>query len=494
MTRPLLFNAFLMNTPSHIQHGQWRHPDAGQVEYQGLDLWLDLARTLERGLFDAMFFADVSGLYGPADGSYVDNVHEGLQIPSNDPTVLLGALAAVTEHIGLATTSNVMQNPPFNFARQISTLDHLSKGRIAWNIVTSTQENAARNFGLPGLVEHDARYDWADEYVDVVYKLWEGSWDEGALLKDRDGGRFADPARIHKIHHVGERYRVEGPHLPAPSPQRTPLLFQAGGSPRGIAFAARHAEAVFIATPNPDVARQHIDGAREQAVANGRHGDDIRFFQGMSFVIGSTEAEAQAKHRDLLDYASDTGYATHASIGILPDGTRLPADTPLKDIPNNGGRGHIEWLRAATPGREPVLGDLARNRMIGQSLVGTPEQIADRLTEWQRAGADGINVVNWRLPESYTDFIDHLLPTLQERGLAKTSYGEATTLRGRIFGHDRLPDRHPAARYRGAFGDQAAGAAGAGGAEASAGESGAGAGCAETSDPTRAPAFSGSTA
>jgi alkanesulfonate monooxygenase SsuD/methylene tetrahydromethanopterin reductase-like flavin-dependent oxidoreductase (luciferase family) len=185
MTRPLLFNAFLMNTPSHIQHGQWRHPDAHQVEFEGLDLWTDLARTLERGLFDAMFFADVSGLYGPADGVYTDNVHEGLQIPSNDPTVLLGALAAVTSRIGLATTSNVMQNHPFNFARQISTLDHLSKGRIAWNIVTSTQENAARNFGLPALVEHDARYEWAEEYVDVAYKLWEGSWEDDAVLVDR---------------------------------------------------------------------------------------------------------------------------------------------------------------------------------------------------------------------------------------------------------------------------------------------------------------------
>ncbi|SMY12318.1 LLM class flavin-dependent oxidoreductase [Brevibacterium jeotgali] len=455
MTRPLLFNAFLMNTPSHIQHGQWRHPDARQTEFEGLDLWIDLARTLERGLFDAMFFADVSGLYGPADGVYTDNVHEGLQIPSNDPTVLLGALAAVTERIGLATTSNVMQNHPFNFARQISTLDHLSKGRAAWNIVTSTQENAARNFGLPALVEHDARYEWAEEYVDVAYKLWEGSWDEDAVLVDREGGRYADPAKIHKIFHSGERYRVEGPHLPAPSPQRTPLLFQAGGSPRGIAFAARHAEAVFIAPPNPEVARDHIAKTRAQAVSAGRRADDIRFFPGMSFVIGSTEAEAKAKEAELLEYASDTGYTTHASLGIRPDGSRLPSDTPLSAIPNNGGRGHVEWLRAGL-GREPVLGDLARERMIGRTVVGTPDQIADSLETWRDAGVDGINVVNWRLPDSYEEFIDDLLPTLQERGLAKTEYGEATTLRGRIFGTDRLPERHPAAQYRGAFGEDAA--------------------------------------
>ncbi|WP_218614238.1 LLM class flavin-dependent oxidoreductase [Pseudonocardia sp. KRD291] len=452
MTVPLLFNAFLMNTPSHIQHGQWRHPDARQVEFDQLGLWTGLGRTLEEGLFDAMFFADVSGLYGPADGSYTDNVHEGLQIPSNDPTVLLGALAATTERIGLATTSNVMQNPPFNFARQISTLDHLTRGRVAWNIVTSTQENAARNFGLPGLVEHDERYEWAEEYVTVAYKLWEGSWEDDALLVDRDGSRYSDPSKIHKIRHEGPRYRVEGPHLPSPSPQRTPLLFQAGGSPRGIAFAARHAEAVFISTPSPEVARQHIERTRALAEAGGRRGDDIRFFQGMSIVAGRTEAEAQQRYDDLLEHASIIGYRTHASLGILPDGTRLPDDTPLRDIPNNGGRGHVDWLRAENPDREPVLADLARRRMIGQTVVGTPDSIAEQLGRWRDAGVDGINLVNYRLPSSYEEFIELVLPVLQERGLAKTCYGDAYTLRGRMFGHDRLPDRHPAARFRGAFG------------------------------------------
>ncbi|SFN20990.1 FMN-dependent oxidoreductase, nitrilotriacetate monooxygenase family [Pseudonocardia ammonioxydans] len=463
MTTPLLFNAFLMNTPSHMQHGQWRHPQARQTEFDTLDLWVELGRTLEAGLFDAMFFADVSGLYGPADGSYVDNVHEGLQIPSNDPTVLLGALAATTKRIGLATTSNVMQNPPFNFARQISTLDHLTRGRVAWNIVTSTQENAARNFGLPGLVEHDQRYEWAEEYVTVAYKLWEGSWEDDALLVDRDGGRYSDPARIHKIHHEGPRYRVEGPHLPSPSAQRTPLLFQAGGSPRGIAFAARHAEAVFISTPSPEVAAEHIARTRALAEAEGRRGDDIRFFQGLSIVPGRTDIEAQQRYDDLLAHASITGYRTHAALGIRPDGTRLPDDTPLRDIPNNGGRGHVDWLRAENPDREPVLADLAHRRMIGQSVVGTPDSIADELARWRDAGVDGINLVNHRLPSSYEEFIELVLPVLQDRGLAKTSYGDAHTLRGRLFGHDRLPDRHPAARFRGAFGDREQAVAGAGG-------------------------------
>jgi len=184
--RPLHFNAFVMNTNSHIQHGHWRRPDAEQVDFEDVDVWIDLARVLEEAKFDAMFFADVTGLYGDADADFEVYARHGLQIPSNDPTVLLGALAVSTQHIGLALTSNVVQNHPFNFARQVSTLDHISRGRIAWNIVTGMQDNGARNFGLSRLVDHTERYRWAEEYVDVAYKLWEGSWDDGALLKDKE--------------------------------------------------------------------------------------------------------------------------------------------------------------------------------------------------------------------------------------------------------------------------------------------------------------------
>jgi len=421
--KPLLWNAFLMNTASHIHHGQWRHPEARQSEFEDVRLWVDLARTLEEGVFDAMFFADVTGLYGPAGGQYVDNVHEGLQIPSNDPAVLLGALAVETSRIGLAYTSNVMQQHPFNFARQVSTLDHISRGRVAWNIVTSTQENAARNFGLPALVEHDARYDWADKYLEVVYQLWEGSWDGDS-------------------------------HLPVPSPQRTPYLFQAGGSPRGIRFAAQHAEAVFIAPPTPDVARQHVAEARAAAVAAGRHPDDVKFFPGLTFVVGENETDVARRLDTYQAWASAVGYLTHSGLGVLPDGTSLPPETLLKDIENNGGRGFVEWLRKAHPDREPTLADLAESRTRRGIVAGTPDQIADQLLAWQAAGIDGVNVINWRLPGTYVEHVERLLPTLQRRGLARREYAEGDTLRGRITGHDRLDERHPAAAYRGAFAPQ----------------------------------------
>ncbi len=448
----LHINAFVMNTVSHIQHGLWRHPEARQADFDDVTVWIDLVRTLEAGLFDAVFFADVVGLYGPVGGDYTVNAREGLQIPSHDPSVLISALAVNTEHLGLAFTSSVLQAHPFEFARRASTLDHISRGRIAWNIVTSTQENAARNFGLDRLTEHDARYDWAEEYLEVVFKLWEGSWDEGALVKDRARGILADASRIHKIHHVGPRYRVEGPHLPAPSPQRTPLLFQAGSSPAGRAFAARNAEAQFISAPTLDAAAALIAETRDLAERAGRRREDIKFFQGFAFVIGSTEEEARRREAELDAYVSVDGFLAHSNLGVSQDdGRPLPPETLLKDITTNGGRSHIEWLRQREPGREPTVGDLGR--LVARRhprLVGTPDQIADALALWQQAGIDGVNVINWTIPGSYREFNEHLLPVLQRRGLAKQEYAPGS-LRRKLFGRDRLDDRHPATRWRGAF-------------------------------------------
>ncbi len=448
----LIFNAFVMNTGSHIQHGLWRHPDARQADFADVRVWIDLAKTLEAGLFDAIFFADVVGLYGPLHGDYAVNVREGLQIPSNDPSVLLSALAVNTEHLGLALTSSVLQAHPFEFARRASTLDHISQGRLAWNVVTSTQENAARNFGHERLTDHDERYEWAEEYLDVVYKLWEGSWDDGALLKDRARGVFGDHTRIHKIHHVGKRYRVEGPHLPAPSPQRTPFLFQAGSSPAGRRFAARHAEGQFISAPHPAAAAELIAETRALAREFGRDGNDIKFLQGFVFVIGSTEEEARRQEAEFDAYVSVDGFLAHANVGVSQDtGRPYPPDTLLADIRTNGGRSHIEWLRKAMPGREPTVADLAG--LVSRRhprLVGTPETIADQLQQWQAAGIDGVNVINWTIPGSYEAINAHLLPVLQKRGLAKYEYRRGS-LRNKIFGHDRLPARHPGARYRGYF-------------------------------------------
>jgi long-chain alkane monooxygenase len=447
---PLLFSAFVMNTTSHIVQGTWRRPDAGQADFNSLRHWVELAQLLERGRFDTIFFADVIGLYGDYRGDYRKYVESGLQIPSNDPSVLLSALAHSTEHLGLAVTASILQEHPFNFARRMSTLDHLTGGRVAWNIVTSHLENSFRNFGYDTIVAHDDRYAWAEEYLDVVFKLWEGSWDEGALVQDRARGIHADFDKVHKIHHTGPRYRVEGPHLVAPSPQRTPLLFQAGSSAVGRQFAARNAEAVFIIGPNPRAAGELIADTRRRAVELGRHADDLTFFPGLTFVVGSTEEEARRKAADLDEWIDDDAHIAHLSGGLGIDFGHHDLDAPLGEIETETTRSILDLVRTSVTGREPVVRDLGRVLAGSNRIVGTPEQIADALEQWRDAGVDGINVVNATLPGSYQEFVDHVTPVLQERGLQKREYTPGT-LRRKLFGTDRLPERHRAAGYRGAF-------------------------------------------
>lgn len=219
MRRPLILNAFSMNTVSHIQQGLWVRDDTRQREYHHLAPWLELAELLERGGFDTLFLADVVGLYDTYGGGPDTALREALQVPVNDPALLIPAMATVTEHLGFAFTSSVLQTPPFTFA-QVSTLDHLTGGRVAWNIVTSPLTSAARNLGFADLPPHDARYDRADEYLEVVCKLWEGSWEDDAVVVDRDARVYADPSKVHPIdHHHGRFYDVAGPHLCEPSPQ-----------------------------------------------------------------------------------------------------------------------------------------------------------------------------------------------------------------------------------------------------------------------------------
>lgn len=451
MSKPLSFSAFVMNTPSHIVHGLWRDEKGNQINYNDVELWVKLAKRLEEGGFDAIFFADVIGLYGNYRGGWEFHAENGLQIPGNDPMVLMSALAVNTKHLGLAFTAAPLQEPPFNFARRVSTLDHISKGRIAWNMVTSSSENAFHNFGYDGLIPHDERYRWIDEYVDVLYKLWEGSWDEGALLQDRKSGIHADPSKIHKINHIGERYKVEGPHLVAPSPQRTPVLFQAGASDAGRDFAARHAEATFIVAPDPENAQKLIQKTRNLALQNGREANDIRFYQGLSFVIGETENEARQKAIELDKKINLDMMIAHMAGGMGLDLGNADLDTPLENIETEGIRSTYEWLKQSTPGRTPTVRDMALLRTRASRIVGTPESIADQLEIWSDAGIDGVNVINATIPGSYDEFIDHVLPVLRRRGLASEENGKPGTFRKKLFGSDRLTERHPAAKYRGAF-------------------------------------------
>lgn len=445
----LILNLFEMNCVSHITHGLWRLPDNNRERFNDIEYWTELARLLESGGFDAVFLADVVGTYDVFRGSADTSIRQGLQIPNNDPSLVVPAMAAVTRHLGFGITFSTTYEPPFAWARRLSTLDHLTKGRVGWNIVTSYLPNAARNFGLGGEVEHDTRFEIADEYLDVLYKLWEGSWDDDAIVADRENNVFADPAKIRPIDHDGKYFKVEGPHLPSPSRQRTPVLFTATASGAGTKFAGKHAEVVFTGGPNAAFLKQTMANIREAAVAAGRRKDDIRFITTAGVIVGRTEAEAAAKVAEFERLTSPDGYLAHASLTFDP--TAFPPDAKLKDVADaDGGIGR--W-RAFDPEQTigeflARFGDLSRHPLF---VAGPPEVCADAIEEWlDDVGIDGINLLQYHSYDTARDFIELVVPVLRERGRLRTAYAENESLRDRIFGvGDRLPDRHYAARYRG---------------------------------------------
>ncbi|MDQ4110934.1 MAG: LLM class flavin-dependent oxidoreductase [Actinomycetota bacterium] len=438
-----------MNTVSHMHPGQWARPGSRQLEFNSLDPWVDLAKLLERGKFDAIFLADVVGTHDIYRGSRDTSVQEGMQIPVNDPALIIPAMAYATENLGFAVTSSVIQEHPFTFARKISTLDHLTNGRIGWNVVTSFLESAARNLGFGTLPPHAERYARADEYVEVVYKLLEGSWEDDAVLRDVVSRKYADPSKVHEINHVGQFFQVVGPHLCEPSRQRMPVLFQAGSSAPGRDFGARHAEGAFIAARLPEAARVQIADMKERAATFGRRADDLIFYAAMSFIVGGTEEEAQRKAREIDEYASDEGYAAVMSGAMGVDLGAYPLDTPVGDMEQYSLQGVVKSMVDSIPDKSWTFGDVLRY-LHEQRIVGTPEQVADALQEWVDAGVHGINIRCHSLPGSLEDFVDGVTPVLQERGLQQREYASGT-LREKLFdgaAGPRLNDRHPAASRR----------------------------------------------
>ncbi|HLM90428.1 MAG TPA: LLM class flavin-dependent oxidoreductase [Streptosporangiaceae bacterium] len=463
MTQPLMtrrhepkrihLNLFEMNCVSHITHGMWVHPDNTRHRFNELAFWLELAQLLEHGTFDAMFLADVTGTYDTFRDGHETAVTEGMQIPSNDPLMVILAMAAVTARLGFAATFSTTYEPPFSFARRMSTLDHLTAGRVGWNVVTSYLPNAARNFGYSNEIEHDNRYERADEYLDVVYKLWEGSWEDDAVLADRQRRIYADPSKVHYINHAGRYYRVSGPHLCEPSPQRTPVIFQAGVSGAGRQFAGKHAEAIFIGGRSIDEVKFFIDDIRRIARAEGRDGADIKFFPGVNIIVGRDADEVAVKVRDYQRLRSVDGYLAHNRSRI--DWTRYNRAERVGAIAERGDPGSAGILDQYPPDRTvgeilDSLGALSRPF----SVAGTPDVVADRLGEWvDHAGVDGFNLIQHLTPGTARDVIELVIPELRRRGRYRNSYdddGAGTTLRERLFGpgQARLKPTHPGARYR----------------------------------------------
>jgi FMN-dependent oxidoreductase (nitrilotriacetate monooxygenase family) len=449
--KKLFLNLFEMACVSHITHGLWPLPGNNRHRFDEIEYWTELAEILEDGGFDGVFLADVIGAYDVFRGGPETAFREGLQSPNLDPLLVIPAMAAVTKHLGFGATFSTTYEPPFAFARRASTLDHLTKGRFGWNIVTSYLPNAARNFGLDDEIPHDRRYEIADEYLDVLYKLWEGSWDDDAVINDRERKIFTDPSRVRYIDHVGEQHRVVGPHIVHPSPQRTPVLFQATGSPAGTAFAGRHAEVVFTGGRTVEEFQANAATMRAAAVANGRRPDDIKFIVMAGVIVGRTEEEAEDKWRLYQQNASVDGALAHMSLPI--DLTAFPSEITISEAFARAGvvQERTSFLPPSiTVGQ--ALDFVHNGRKDRFHVVGTPKVVADAIERWlDEDGIDGINLRQYHSFGTAQDFAELVVPELRRRGRLFERGDRPLALRERLFGEGnaRLPDRHFAARYRG---------------------------------------------
>ena len=459
--KPVRFNAFAMNTVGHQSPGLWTHPRDESHRYTDPDYWIELARLLERGGFDSVFLADVLGVYDVHGGTPDAALRHAVQVPLNDPLALVPLMASVTRRLGFGVTVALTYEPPYSFARRMSTLDHLTRGRIGWNIVTGYLDSAARNLGQDGQRAHDERYDLADEYLDVVYKLWELSWADDAVRRDKSGRVYTDPSKVRAIHHRGPHYRVPGVHLCEPSPQRTPVLFQAGTSSRGRAFAGRHAECIFVSGPSKAVVKGYVDGLRESVVAAGRAPGDVLIYGQALIVTAPTAEQAQAKLEDLERHVD-----LEAALALLSgwtgvDFSRYPLDATIDYLDTQAGRTALASFSSADPTRRWTVGEAAAFIGLGGRgpvFVGDPAQVADQLLDWQAAtGLDGFNLAYALAHETFRDVVELVVPELRRRGRYPPEHGPgaddadatAPTLRARLFDRgDRLPANHAGRQVR----------------------------------------------
>ncbi|MDP7935172.1 LLM class flavin-dependent oxidoreductase, partial [Acinetobacter baumannii] len=402
--------------------------------------------------FDGIFIADVLGIYDVYHQSAEHALTGAVQVPVNDPLQIVPAMAAVTKHLGFGVTTSISFEHPYPFARRISTLDHLTKGRVGWNIVTSYLESGSKNLGLKTQVNHDNRYDIADEYLEVLYKLWEGSWEEGSVLRDRESGIFADHKKVHPIQHEGKYFTVPGIHICEPSPQRTPVLYQAGASSRGQKFASQNAECVFIAAPSKIATKKVVQGIRQKLVQEGRDPYSVKIYALLSIVTDETDAKAQAKFKEYQSYGSYDGALTLLSGWSGVDFSQYQPTDKVEYIQTNAIQSLLDSYVNADPERVWTIEEIANWNSLGGNgpvLVGSAETVSDALQQWvEDTDVDGFNLAYILAHQTFADVVEFIVPELQKRGVYQTSYAQGT-LREKLFGAGPyLPENHRGAKYR----------------------------------------------
>ncbi|WP_099021157.1 LLM class flavin-dependent oxidoreductase [Mycolicibacterium palauense] len=425
--------AFMQAGSTSVYSGSWRHP-ATEHGYLDTSYYAKIGRQLEEGCFDLMFFDDRLAMPGIYGNSVAEAVRYGARPVKLDLTAVLGVLAQATSRIGLGATYSTTYYLPFHVARTFATLDHLSKGRAAWNVVTSVNDSEAQNFGVQAHLGHDERYDRADEFLEVVAGLWDG-WEDDAILHDRAAGIYADPAKVHELNHAGQYFSARGPLTVPRTPQGRPVILQAGSSGRGRDFASRWADLIFTGDPGIDVARSHYSDQKERIAATGRDPGTVKICPMAYAVVG--ESEEQAKDREgmlLNELVHPMASLTLLSELMNYDFAQHDLDDPITDeliASVSGIRGLVQGLRQYL-GDKITLRDLAAHRatlLQGPRFVGTGTQVADQMAEWFESGAcDGFVLAASHMPGAFEDVVRMVVPELQRRGLFRTKY-EGATLR-----------------------------------------------------------------
>ncbi|KAI0140598.1 luciferase-like domain-containing protein [Pestalotiopsis sp. NC0098] len=459
VSKKLILNAFVESCSGHQSPGLWAHPDDKSWNFNDITHWVELAKLLEKGKFHGMFIADVLGAYDVYKGPRNPDpaIVSGAQWPVNEPLAVVPAMAAATKNLGFGVTIATTYEQPYHLARRLSTVDHLTRGRLGWNIVTGYLDSAARNLINAEQPAHDKRYEIAEEYVDVTYKLWQSSWRDDAVKLDREKRIYTDPSLVRQINHVGEYYNVPGPHICQPSPQRTPVILQAGTSKAGKTFAARNAEAIFVAGHSPSVVAKSIAEIRLMAKEEfTRDPSTIKFLALLCPIIGKTPEEAQAKYDDLIQYGSEDGALALFGGWTGIDLAQYDDDQELRHVESNAIRSAVEGWSKSSPGVPKWTKHTVANHIkiggLGATVIGTPEHVADEMERWVReSDVDGFNLAYALMPQSFEDIIEDLLPVLQKRGLFWDDYTvDGGTYRENLYGKkgvSRPPPDHPAAQY-----------------------------------------------
>jgi len=428
-----------MHLLGFVQHGvinhastMWAHPqDKVGYHWSRPEYWRDLARIMERGLYDAMFIADELAPYNTYQGSSDATVKYAGQFPVHAPETLVPVIGAFTKHLGIGITLSTSFTRPYMMARHLSSLDHLTGGRVGWNIVTSYSKSEFEAMGLENLTPRDKRYEVVEEYMQVCYRLWD-SWDDDAILYDRETGVFADPEKIREVDFRGEHFRCKGRFFVAPSPQRRPVLWQAGSSPQGRRFAAKHAESVFGIFPTPKTMRAYADDIRAKAADAGRDPRQLKLIYGLQTVIDRDRRRAEERYEELKERIRIESALAIMSGHTGVDFSQYDLDDPLEDVDAQGIRGLFDAVLEAKDGEPVTVREAAE--IYGMSIgapvaVGTPADVADQMeTFLDEGGCDGFMMLATHTPGCFVEQVELLVPELQRRGRFRERY-PGTTLR-----------------------------------------------------------------